>query len=564
MEIIENLHLTQNELFIIAIVIFLIMIIMIVKLVNLKNKLTLLSNAKEELGNQLIKIQQQLQNINDDNQQLKLDNSQLKTLRASESASHEREINLLNKSHETAIQSLNDNQEKEINSLKENQQKEIDPLKQSHNKALEALTLAHKKEIEDLKQAQAETLQVHEKAANESLQAQKKSSQEAMQALELRFGETIKNATMQMKEATDKMLKERQQEFTSSSNTNLGQILTPLKETICKMENALQNNTEKHSKLCGELNSGLTRMLEMSERARKSTEELTNALKHGSKVQGDWGELVLDELLQSQGLTPGVHYDLQPTLRDAEGRRIKNDENSFMRPDVIIHLDDKREIIVDSKVSLKDYIDYVNAEDDKSKTYYLNKHVESIKKHVKELSRKSYKDFVKPPKICLNYVIMFVPNSGALWCALDACPDLWRKAMEDNVYIADEQSLYGALRIVSMTWTQITQEQNHQKIYELASEMMDRVCAFVCEFDNVGQFLDKAQNAHAKAYKKIKEGGQSIGTTCNKLLKLGVSVKQGSKAQIDKIIEPDNISLPLVNGDNLTQISNCSSEDKVE
>lgn len=327
------------------------------------------------------------------------------------------------------------------------------------------------------------------------------------------FEETMRRVEEQMKNATAEMLQRRQQEFAQSSNRDLGQIVTPLRETIENMRKAMNDNTSKQASMTAEMKTSMEHMLQQSAAAKQSTDELTRVFKFGNKIQGNWGETVLDELLKGQGLTPGVHYDLQPDLQGDDGTRLK--------PDVILHLDQNRDVVIDSKVSLSAFIEYVNAPDAAQRDLRLKEHIDSINRHVNELAKKNYAIYITPPKVRMDYVIMFVPHSGALWTALNAQPDLWRRAMEKNVFIADEQSLYAALRIVYLTWTQIKQAQNHEKVYALASEMLNRVAQFWHEYEDMGKALKKAQDAYDKGKAKIAEGGQSIGTTANKLLKLG-------------------------------------------
>ena len=384
-----------------------------------------------------------------------------------------------------------------------------------------------------------DALTAKDTACRERLEAQETRHAASMKAQQERFEETLAKVSEQMKTATDEMLKQRQKEFTDASNTNLGQIVNPLKETIEKMKQTMADNTIKQTEISGEMKANIQNMLRQSEAAKQSTDELTRVFKHGSKVQGDWGEAVLDELLEAQGFTEGVHYDVQTYLRDANGNIIKSDEGSKMRPDVILHLDQRREVIIDSKVSLTAFMDYVNAEDEEKREQYLKAHVDSINKHVKELSTKDYSSYIQSPKVKMDYVIMFVPNTGALWTALKAQPDLWRKAMEKNVYIADEQTLYAALRIIRLTWTQIAQVQNQQKVFDLATEMMDRVGQFMKHYQTIGKQLDAAKKAFDDGEKKLQPQGQSILQTCSKLEKLGV--KQSTRNPLPQIVDVDNI-----------------------
>lgn len=344
---------------------------------------------------------------------------------------------------------------------------------------------------------------------------------EAMAAQERQFNETSLRLTEQMKNATATMLKQRQEEFAAASNRDLGHIVTPLRETIASMKQAMDDNTVKNASMTSEMKATMESMMRHSQAAKESTDELARVFKFGNKLQGIWGETVLDELLQSQGLTPGIHYDPQPTMRDAAGNAIKGDDNESLRPDVILHLDQQRDVIIDAKVSLSAFIDYVGEEDTSRREQCLKAHVESINRHVKELARKNYSRYIQPPKVKMDYVIMFVPHSGALWTALNAQPDLWRRAMEQNVFIADEQSLYAALRIVDLTWTQIKQAQNHEKVYALANEMLTRVGLFWKHYEDMGKALENASKAWEKGRSKITSGGQSINTTATKLIALG-------------------------------------------
>ena len=210
-----------------------------------------------------------------------------------------------------------------------------------------------------------------------------------------------------------------------------------------------------------------------------------------------------------------------------------------MRPDVILHLDQRRDVVIDSKVSLAAYMDYVNAQDEGDRQRFLAAHVASIKDQVKLLASKDYSSYIQPPKVKMDYVIMFVPNTGALWTALNAQPDLWRRAMEKGVYIADEQTLFAALRIISLTWTQIAQAQNHEKVYALASEMMDRVGQFLKKYQAVGAALAKAQQAYDDGDRKLQPTGQSILQTCAKLQKLGA--KPSDKNPLPQFTDIDEI-----------------------
>ena len=393
--------------------------------------------------------------------------------------------------------------------------------------------------LQEKEKACQAALEAKETACREALAAQEKRHAEAMAAQQQRFDEIMAKVAAQVKSATDDMLKQRQKEFAETSNTNLGQIVNPLRETIEKMKQAMNENTLKQTSMSTEMRTNIEHMMRQSAAAQRSAEELTRVFKHGTKVQGDWGETVLDELLEAQGLTRGIHYDTQAVIRDAGGQVIKTEEGSLMRPDVILHLDQRREVIIDSKVSLTAFIDYVNAETEDARQQYLKAHIDSLQKHVKELSVKDYSSYIQPPKVKMDYVIMFVPHTGALWTALNAQPDLWRRAMDKNVFIADEQTLFAALRIINLTWTQIAQAQNHEKVYALANEMIDRVGQFMKKYQAIGKALDSAAKAYEDGEKKLLPSGQSILQTCNKLVKLGA--KQSDKNPLPQLVDVDEV-----------------------
>lgn len=361
----------------------------------------------------------------------------------------------------------------------------------------------------------------------EDIAAREKAHADAMDALQSRFDETIGKVSAQLRSETAEMLKVRQKEFAESSNQSLGQLMDPLRQNIADLRKAMEDGSKERMQLDGEMKERIRSLMEHSEAARRSADELAAAFKHGSKVQGDWGETILEELLTSQGLTKGIHFDTQAVIVDSSGKPVRNENGGTLRPDVILYLDERREVIIDSKVSMTAYVDYVNADGEAERERFLKSHVESLEKHVDELARKDYSSYVKPPKVSAGYVIMFVPNAGALWTALDAKPDLWRRAADRNVYIADEQSLYGALKIVRMTWTQVAQAQNHEKLYGLAREMVERVGMFMEKYRAVGAALDSAGKAYGEGMKKLSPNGQSILTTARKLMDLGVPDSKG-------------------------------------
>ena len=453
-----------------------------------------------------------------------------------------------------------------LEATKAEAQQQLEATKKEASEQLAKTKAEAQQQLEAVKKEASEQLEATKKEASEQLEATKKEAgdllaktkaeaeaqqqkalaekdaawNDIMKGQEQRFNETMARMSEQMKNATADMLKDRQKEFADSSNQQLGQIVNPLRETIDKMKQTMADTTLKQTEMSSVLKDNIERSMQQAMAAKKSAEELANALKHGSKVQGDWGEAVLDELLTSQGLVRGIHYDTQTVIRDAQGNTVHTDDGATLRPDVILHLDQRREVIIDSKVSLTAFLDYANADNEADRQRFLKTHIDSLQKHVKELSTKDYSAYVQPPKVRMDYVIMFVPHTGALWTALNAQPDLWRKAMEQNVFIADEQTLFAALRIISLTWTQIRQAENHEQVYRLANEMLDRVGQFMKKYTAIGKALKTATTAYDDAERKLQPSGQSILQTCAKLQKLGA--KQSDKNPLPQLIDIDEVA----------------------
>lgn len=489
----------------------------------------------------------------------------------------QRQLAAVKEEAERRLESAKAEAQQNMNNAKAEAQQQLDITKREANERLDAAKAEAQQQLETLKKEASEQLEATKKEASEQLAKTKAEAQQQlettkkeasdllaktkaeaeaqqqkalaekdaawndiMKGQEQRFNETMARMSEQMKNATADMLKDRQKEFADSSNQQLGQIVNPLRETIDKMKQTMADTTLKQTEMSSVLKDNIERSMQQAMAAKKSAEELANALKHGSKVQGDWGEAVLDELLTSQGLVRGIHYDTQAVIRDAQGNTVHTDDGATLRPDVILHLDQRREVIIDSKVSLTAFLDYANADNEADRQRFLKTHIDSLQKHVKELSTKDYSAYVQPPKVRMDYVIMFVPHTGALWTALNAQPDLWRKAMEQNVFIADEQTLFAALRIISLTWTQIRQAENHEQVYRLANEMLDRVGQFMKKYTAIGKALKTATTAYDDAERKLQPSGQSILQTCAKLQKLGA--KQSDKNPLPQLIDIDEVA----------------------
>lgn len=380
------------------------------------------------------------------------------------------------------------------------------------------LATAESRQEDKVNQAKAQARQEAKDHYDELIRNIEAHNRETADQMNARFQETIALMKEEVQNSTRQLLQERQTEFAAMSQERLSSIMEPLNRNIASMQEAVKENTLKNTGFNGQLQQGIKSVLEQSLKAKESADRLVNALTLSNKGQGNWGERILTELLEATGMKRGIHFDVQEFIREDDGRRVLGDNGSGLQPDVILHIEKGHDVVVDSKVSLKAFFNYNDAENQLERDKYLAEHISSLKKHVKELAQK---DYAKHLTGALDYVIMFVPITQALYVATQNDPSLWREAMEQRVYIADEQTLFAALKIIDLNWRQQAQADNHAQIFKLADEMLDRIRQFAEHMQKVGKGLESAQKGYNDAFQKLSEGQQSIAKTCRKLTDLG-------------------------------------------
>lgn len=397
----------------------------------------------------------------------------------------------------------------------------LDAKDQAHREATEAIERRHHEAMDAMEQRHREAMEAMEKRHQEAVQADRTRFNEAILAERSRFNETMSKVSAQMKNTTDELLKQHQEELRKSNSTNMQQIVDPLKETIQKMETALKENKSTQETSTEAIKEKIATLVSTTMKVSDSAERLSNALTAENKTQGNWGEMKVEALLNAIGLEEGLEYHSQEYLRDASGNIIVSSETSHrMQPDIILHLDETRDLIIDSKVSLNAFVDYTNAENDETRNLSLAAHLKSVRNHVKELSKKNYAAYVKAPRQSVDFVMMFVPVDAALQLALSSDPTLWREAMNQGVFIVGEQNLYAALRAVQVTWSTIRQNANNKAICDTAEELLNRVGDFLEKFEDLGKKIEKVNDAYEAVVKKA-SSGQSVLGSAKKLVKLG-------------------------------------------
>ena len=383
----------------------------------------------------------------------------------------------------------------------------------------------HTQELLDAKEkAHRDALEAIEKRHNDAMAAMEKRHTEAIDAEHKRYEQALATMKEQVQNATNQMLKERQAELQQSNSTNMKQIVDPLKETIAKMETALKENKSTQETSTEAIKEKIATLVSTTMKVSDSADRLSNALTAENKTQGNWGEQKIDALLNAIGLERGLEYDAQEFLRDANGNIIVSDDTAHrMQPDIILHLDETRDLIIDSKVSLNAFVDYTNAEDDEARNIALAAHLKSVRNHVKELAKKNYAAYVRAPRQSVDFVMMFVPVDAALQLALASDATLWRDAMNQGVFIVGEQNLYAALRAVQVTWTAIKQNANNKAICDTAEELLGRVGDLLERVQKMGKKLGELNTSYEAVVDKASRG-QSVLGSANKLVKLGAKV----------------------------------------
>ena len=308
------------------------------------------------------------------------------------------------------------------------------------------------------------------------------------------------NMAQQVLERSASKLKE------SNTETMTG-ITQPLKDAIANMQKAISENQKESAAHSASFREQMIQMMQQTQQLGEKAESLTNVLRRDNKVSGNMGEIILGDLLASQGLTEGIHYEVQTRLRDELGRPLKHDETGKeMQPDIILHYPQGQDAIVDSKVSLVAYEKYVNAETPEEKERYLQEHIKSVRGHVNELARKDYSKYIKNGRDAVDFVIMFVPFESSLQMALANDPTLWREAFEKKVFVTGEQNLLGILHMIHIAWVQNQQAENQQKVFGLAEQLLDRLGDFVQRYNDLGTKIEAVQKAYENTNNKLITG----------------------------------------------------------
>ena len=334
--------------------------------------------------------------------------------------------------------------------------------------------------------------------------------------------EMMKTTKDQLRDMGVLLAEAQARHLNKENQESMDHITQPLKQAISEMRKAITDNTKDHTAQTASLKEQLRLMMETGREMSEKAEGLANVLRRDNKISGNMGEIILGDLLTSQGLTEGIHYEVQARLRDEMGRPLRNDETGReMQPDVILHYPQGQDAVIDSKVSLVAYQRYVNAETPEEKERALQEHIKSIRSHVNELSRKDYSKYIKAPREAIDFVIMFVPFESSLQLALANDPTLWRDAFERKVFVTGEQNLLGILHMIHIAWVQNQQAENQQKVFGIAEQLLDRLGDFIQRYNKLGEHIELVRKDFDAAGNKLFTGRQSVVQKGRELIDLG-------------------------------------------
>ena len=359
--------------------------------------------------------------------------------------------------------------------------------------------------------ARIAVLESENSALNERIEAQKEQFKAALDQMRHEFRNMANEA-----------LQKNTEQFNRHSQERLEAVLQPFDKDLRLFREKVENYYGEESRQRFSLQENIKSLVEANRRISDEAVNLTRAIAgtNNNKFQGDWGETILEQILENSGLIEGEQWEHQVTLRDEKGSAALNEEtNRSMKPDVIVHFPGKRDIIIDSKVSLKAYMEYLAAEDETVRAVHLKEHVASVRRHIDELAAKHYNKYNKNS---LDYVMLFIPNEPSYFVAMEADNALWNYAYKKGIVLISPSNLISTLFVVNSLWTRERQQRDVQRIVDTANAIYDKFVNFVDNFGKIETALEKAQEAYGEAFKQLKTGKGNISKRLGELKEMGL------------------------------------------
>lgn len=493
---------------------------------NGQNNTELIDNLHAQLTDLTSKIQAQESTIaNQQNQIITLTSE--RDVQKTHAENFCAQLTLQKTDFEKQMSTLKENTQQTINTERDRNVKRENELKETFEKQLADFKVSYETQIAELKTSHEKQLEQTKEGAEKQIEALKQMNREQIDS-------QIKLIKEQMQTTSEEVLKRRQEELGERNKEQVSKIIDPLQQSLKNMQEAFDKSKEQQNEALTRLDETIKINMQKSTELGETADRLTRALTGEVKVQGNFGELKLKQLLEDLELKEGEQFDTQETLRDKAGKTAKGEDGKGLIPDFILHFPNNRHVVVDSKMSLTDYERYMNAEDGTTeKSDYLKAHIASVRAQVKRLAKKEYTKYLPSGYNRLNFAIMYVPIEGALNLALLNDNSLWREAYDEGVLILGPQTMYMNLRVLEMMWTQVRQLQNQQDMMNAANTVIDRVQDFGIRFMEV----ESSMNDTIKKISKLKittaDSGPSIITAAKNLIKAGAKENKKKKSLND-------------------------------
>ncbi len=356
-------------------------------------------------------------------------------------------------------------------------------------------------------------------------------------AAEERQRQLLKQTEANFKVMASEIMRDQSNALTDRNRQHLGELLNPLKNDIEKFRNDVNQAYSSEARERFSLQERIKELIEANNNIGREAKELASALRGNSKTQGDWGELVLENILENSGLRKGSEFTIQETT-DEQGNTLRDEQGRGLRPDVVVHYPDGRAMVIDSKVSLTAFVDFVNSEEPGERDRHGKLHLASVVKHINELSGKNYQNYVGKER--LDFVMMFIPNESAYAAAMSLDPTLWQKAYDKRVLIVSPTQLVGSLRLINQLWSHDRQTRNAIEIAEKSGQMYDKFVGFVEDMERIGKAINSTQTAFEGAINKLSKGRGNLLSRAENLRKLGVKASKRLKASTENDEETDS------------------------
>ena len=353
-------------------------------------------------------------------------------------------------------------------------------------------------------------------------ETQYESAQQAIVAVQQGAEKMNEQLKLEFAEIARRIMTDQSNHLSAKSEEKLGELLKPLKTEIGEFKKKVEETYDKESKERFSLGKEIDRLVQMSLQVSQEANNLSTALKGNNKVQGNWGEMLLESILEKSGLTPGREFVTQAFIRDAAGQVIKDDQGRGLQPDVMVYYPDQRTIIIDSKVSLVHWEQYINGETEEERKHALDQHLLSLRAHIDGLSKKNYPKYAK----ALDYVLLFVPVEPAFLEAVKKDTLLWKYAYDKKIMLVSPTNLLAVLKIIADLWKVEQQNQHAIEIAEKAGAMYDKFVGFIASMEDVGKKLGDAQGAYEQAFKQLSSGRGNLVNRMEELKKMGAAAQK--------------------------------------